>query len=60
MNGQSKIVEREIRFKSGVAFGIDKMLIPLGNGGRCDEIRDTKTLVRQLPLSVICSLTNKS
>ncbi|XP_048584968.1 stabilin-2 isoform X2 [Nematostella vectensis] len=38
VNGLSKIVQRDIRFDGGVAFGIDSILLPLGLGGSCDEV----------------------
>ncbi|PFX25122.1 Stabilin-2 [Stylophora pistillata] len=42
VNGDSKLVARDILFSGGVAFGVDTALIPLGFGGNCDEIQDTK------------------
>ena len=45
MNGDSKLVERDVVFDGGVAFGVDKALIPLGFGGNCDEIKGTQIAV---------------
>lgn len=42
VNGESKIVARDIHFFGGVAFGVDSALFPFGFGGNCDEIMDTK------------------
>ncbi|KAJ7377675.1 Stabilin-2 [Desmophyllum pertusum] len=42
VNGDSKLVERDVVFDGGVAFGVDKVLIPLGFGGNCDNIKETQ------------------
>ncbi|XP_046840914.1 stabilin-2-like isoform X2 [Xenia sp. Carnegie-2017] len=42
VNGRSRIVERDITFLEGVAFGISQMLLPAGIAGRCDKIVDEK------------------
>lgn len=41
VNGDSKLIERDLIFDGGVAFGVDKVLIPLGFGGNCDVIKET-------------------
>ena len=46
VNGESEIIERDIPFRGGVAFGISRLLTPLGFAGQCDEIKDIKTMVR--------------
>ena len=45
VNGESKLVERDLAFDGGVAFGVDKALVPLGFGGSCDEIKETQITV---------------
>ena len=45
VNGDSKLVERDVIFNGGVAFGVDKALIPLGFGGNCDDINETQITV---------------
>ena len=45
MNGESRLVERDVMFDGGVAFGVDKALVPLGFGGSCDEIKETHIMV---------------
>lgn len=45
VNGDSKLVERDVVFSGGVAFGVDKALIPLGFGGNCDDIKETQITV---------------
>ena len=45
VNGDSKLVERDVTFDGGVAFGVDKALIPFGFGGNCDDIKETKITV---------------
>ena len=45
VNGDSKLVERDVVFNGGVAFGVDKALIPLGFGGNCDVIKETQITV---------------
>ena len=32
-------------FNGGVAFGVDKVLIPPGFGGNCDDIKETQITV---------------
>ena len=32
-------------FDGGIAFGVDRALIPLGFGGNCDEINETRITV---------------
>ena len=39
VNGRSKIVERDIGYQGGIAFGISEVLLPPGVGGRCDVIK---------------------
>ncbi|XP_028407950.1 stabilin-2-like isoform X3 [Dendronephthya gigantea] len=39
INDRSKIVERDIEFQEGVAFGVSQVLLPPGVAGRCDEIK---------------------
>ena len=46
VNGQVKIIERDISYHEGVAFGIAEVLLPPGVAGRCDEIIHEKILVR--------------
>jgi len=48
VNGDSKLVERDIVFNGGVAFGVNKALIPPGVGGNCDDIKETKITVTTL------------
>ena len=38
-------MERDVVFNGGVAFGVDKALIPLGFGGNCDDIKETQIAV---------------
>ena len=38
-------MERDVVFNGGVAFGVDKALIPLGFGGNCDDIKETQITV---------------
>ena len=45
VNGDSKLVERDVLFNGGIAFGVDKALIPLGFGGNCDDIKETQITV---------------
>jgi len=45
VNGESKLAERDLAFDGGVAFGVDKALVPLGFGGSCDEIKETQITV---------------
>ena len=53
VNGDSKLVERDVVFDGGVAFGVDKVLIPLGFGGNCDNIKETQiTVISLLTLSL--------
>lgn len=55
VNGQVKIIERDIGYQGGVAFGIAEVLLPPGVAGRCDEITHEKIKVRfsHFGLSVI-------
>lgn len=46
INDRSKIVERDIEFQKGVAFGVSEVLLPFGVAGRCDEIKDVSVEVR--------------
>lgn len=48
MNGDSKLIERNLIFDGGVAFGVDKVLIPLGFGGNCDVIKETHIMVNNV------------
>ena len=45
VNGDSKLVERDVVFNGGMAFGVDNALIPLGFGGNCDDINETHITV---------------
>ena len=38
-------MERDVVFNGGVAFGVDKALIPLGFGGNCDDIKEAQITV---------------
>ena len=38
-------MERDVLFNGGVAFGVDKALLPLGFGGNCDDIKETQITV---------------
>ena len=53
MNGDSKLIERNLIFDGGVAFGVDKVLIPLGFGGNCDVIKETHIMVNNVFLFVV-------
>ena len=46
VNGQSKIIERDIGYQGGVAFGVADVLLPPGVAGRCDEISYEEIKVR--------------
>lgn len=48
MNGDSKLIERDLIFDGGVAFGVDKVLIPLGFSGNCDVIKETHIMVNNV------------
>ncbi|XP_067024545.1 stabilin-2-like [Acropora muricata] len=41
VNGESRIIARDVNFNGGIAFGVDKALIPLGFGGNCDELQES-------------------
>ena len=45
VNGDSRLVERDVVINGGVAFGVDRALIPLGFGGNCDDIKETQITV---------------
>lgn len=53
MNGDSKLIERDLIFDGGVAFGVDKVLIPLGFGGNCDVIKETHVMVKKVFLFAV-------
>ena len=53
MNGDSKLIERNLIFDGGVAFGVDKVLIPLGFGGNCDVIKETHIMVNTVFLFAV-------
>ena len=48
MNGDSKLIERDLIYDGGVAFGVDKVLIPLGFGANCDVIKETHIMVNNV------------
>lgn len=54
VNGDSKLVERDVVFNGGTAFGVDKALIPLGFGGNCDDIKETQIMVTTLLYCCTC------
>lgn len=59
VNGDSKLVERDVVFNGGVAFGVDKALIPLGFGGNCDDIKETQiTVIVVMALAVLLEIAN--
>uniref|UniRef100_A0A803TMD2 Stabilin 2 n=1 Tax=Anolis carolinensis TaxID=28377 RepID=A0A803TMD2_ANOCA len=47
LNGRCKIVQRQLEFDDGIAYGIDCMLVDPVLGGRCDTF-----LTSQLPVSL--------
>lgn len=44
VNGESKLIARDVAFDGGIAFGVDKALIPLHFGGNCDEIKESHVM----------------
>lgn len=53
VNGESRIIARDVNFNGGIAFGVDKALIPLGFGGNCDELQESHVTVSPYFLIVI-------
>lgn len=37
-NRQCKIIQRQLLFDGGIAYGIDCLLTPISLGGRCDSL----------------------
>ena len=51
-------MERDVVFDGGVAFGVDKALIPLGFGGNCDDIKETQiTVIVVMALAVLLEIS---
>ena len=58
MNDRSKIIERDIGYQGGIAFGVSEVLLPPGVAGRCDEIKYEQVNVRFIYFRVIRELSS--